>query len=401
MQANMTWRELFIRFSLIFICVGFWRGSLNSISFSLLGIAWLMDGGLYRFNQIIKEPFVQAILLLCVLLLLGLLWGELPEDGRMKWLKYFILLIFIPFYALLSKERLPWVVGALVLSYLGVIALGLYYSLVTGEQGVPFLRMSYLSFSAVLGIGVIVATCLASLQQSIALKMILGIVALALLWMQFHQGGRVLLFATLIATLCLFFFRYRVDIKKFISIAAAVFLIAAIFAANSSVFQNRWAQVKNDIELLQQGNYSSSLGYRLAIWDVGVHGIIERPLLGHGTGAPERYFEHTILTYKDGIYKNLPQFQETSNYHNDWIEITMHIGMLGLLALLFLLRGWYQIFQKNQLSILGVGLLSYIFVAGLTDTFLIFSKAQILLLMVTAVAISWQKQAQRLPEYSG
>lgn len=394
MQTNMTWRELFIRFSLIFICVGFWRGGLNFISFPLLGIAWLMDGGLYRFDRVIKEPFVQAILLLCTLLLLGLLWGELPEDGRMKWLKYFILLIFIPFYALLNKERLPWVVGALVLGYLSVVALGLYYWLVTGEQGVLFLGMSYLSFSAMLGIGVVVVTYLASLKQSIALKIILWIVALVLLWMQFHQGGRALLFATLVAMLCLFFLRYQVDIKRFISIAAAVLLIAAIFAANSPVFQDRWAQVKNDVELLQQGNYSSSLGYRLAMWDVGIHGMIERPLLGHGTGVPERYFERTILTYKNGIYKNLPEFQETSHYHNDWIEIAMHIGMLGLLALLFLFWGWYQIFKKNQLGILGTGLLSYIFVAGLTDTFIIFSKTQIILLMITAVAISWQKQAR-------
>ncbi len=351
-----------------------------------------MDGGLYRFNQAIKEPFIQAILLLCALLLLGLLWSELPEDGRMKWLKYFILLVFIPFYSLLNKERLPWVMGALVTGYLGVLVMGLYYWLVTGDQGVPILGMSYLSFSAMLGIGVIVVTYLTGLNQSIKLKIILWIAVFAVLWMQFHQGGRVFLFATLVAVLCLLFLRYKMDIKQFISISVSVLLIAAIFAANSSIFQDRWAQVKNDIELLQQGNYSSSLGYRLAMWDVGIHGIIERPLLGHGTGVSESYFENTILTYKNGVYKHLPKFQKTSHYHNDWIEIAMHIGIPGILALLFLFGSWYQIFKRNQLGILGAGLLSYIFLAGLTDTFIIFSKTQILLLMITAIAISWKRQ---------
>ena len=175
-------------------------------------------------------------------------------------------------------------------------------------------------------------------------------------------------------------------------ILLSVMSIAVVFAYNSPVFQDRWAQAKNDIELLQQGNYSSSLGYRLAMWDVGLHGIAERPLLGYGTGTPESYFENTILTYKNGIYKNLPEFEETAHYHNDWIEIAMHIGIPGILALLFLLWSWYQIFNRNQLGILGVGLVSYIFLAGLTDTFIIFSRTQVLLLMITAVAISWQRR---------
>ena len=79
MQANITRQELFIRFALVLVCLGFWRSELNFVSFSLLGIAWLLDGGLYRLNQAIKEPIVQAILLLCTLLLLGLFWSELLE----------------------------------------------------------------------------------------------------------------------------------------------------------------------------------------------------------------------------------------------------------------------------------------------------------------------------------
>jgi len=394
MQANITRQEFFIRIALVFICLGFWKGGLNLFSFPLLGMAWLMDGGLDRLNQTIREPFVQAILILCALLLLGLLWGELPEDGRVgraKWVKYYVLLIFIPFHSLLNKERLPWVIGALLINYFSILAIGVYYWLVMGDQGVPPLRMSYLGFSAMLGIGIIVAIYLTVLGQSVKLRIVSGFVALVLLLVQFHQNGRIFLLATLMAVIFLVFLRYRMEIRKFMGIFVSVLMITTILASSSSVFQDRWIQVKTDIELLQQGDYRSSLGYRLAIWDVGLHGIVEHPLLGHGTGAPESYFERTIVTYKNGIYKNLPEFQKTSHYHNDWIEIGMHIGILGMLALLFLYWSWYQIFKKNQLGILGAGLLSYVFLAGLTDAFIIFSKIPILLLMITAIAISWQK----------
>ena len=84
----------------------------------MLIIACLMDGGLYRLHQALKLPLVQAIVLLCTLLLVGLLWSELPDHGKMKWVKYFMLLMLIPFYLLLNKERMPWAVGGLITGYL-------------------------------------------------------------------------------------------------------------------------------------------------------------------------------------------------------------------------------------------------------------------------------------------
>ncbi len=392
MPANISRQELLIRFVLVLVCLGFWRSEVNFVSFPLLGIAWWLDGGLYRLNQTIKEPFVQAILLLCTLLLLGLLWSELPENGRMKWLKYFSLLIFIPFYSLLNRERLPWALGGLVTGYLGVLLVGIYQWLAMGVQGIPLVGMSYLSFSAMLGVGAIVAVGFADMSQSRKLGMLLWIVALTLLFIQFHQNGRILLLATLVAVLLMAFLRYKIEIRRFIGILISVLIVAAIFAYSSPVFQDRLIQAKSDIELLQQGNYSSSLGYRLAMWDVGLHAIAERPLSGYGTGAPERYFDNTILTYKDGIYKDLPGFQKTSHYHNDWIEIGMHIGVPGMLALLFLYWGWYQAFKRNRIAILGAGLLSYIILAGFTDAFIIFSRTPVLLLLITGITMSWHRQ---------
>ena len=62
MPANITRQEFFIRVTLVFICLGFWKGGLNLFSFPLLGIAWLLDGGLHKFNQTIREPFDKQFL---------------------------------------------------------------------------------------------------------------------------------------------------------------------------------------------------------------------------------------------------------------------------------------------------------------------------------------------------
>lgn len=392
MRIPIAWQELFIRFALFFVCIAFWRGDLNIYSFSLLVIAWLMDGGLRRLHQTLKLPLVQAIVLLCVLLLIGLSWGELPDNGRMKWLKYFILLILIPLYALLNKDRAPWAIGGLVTGYLIVLGLGVYQRLVTGEEGVALLNMSYLSFSAMLGAGAIVAAGLACTSRSAVTGSVFWIAALTLIFIQFHQSGRVLLLATLMAIVLQAYLRFRMDVRKFVGIFIALLIAAGIFAYSSPVFQERLLLVKSDIASLQQGHYNSSLGYRLAMWDVGLHAIAEHPLTGYGTGMPGRYFDVTIQTYKGGLYKDLPAFQKTSHYHNDWIEIGMHVGIPGMLALLFLYWGWYQAFKRNGLDILGAGLVAYIVLAGMTDAFLIFSKMPVLLLTITALAVSGYKQ---------
>ena len=383
-------REWFIRLTLIIVCAGFWYSPLNMVSFPLLVVASIIDGGLQRLGQALKLPLVQALVLLCALLLVGLSWSEAPFDGRMKWLKYFVLLIFIPFYLLLNRQRLPWVLVSLIAGYLSVLALGIYQWQTMDAQGIPLLNMSYLSFSAMLGVGVIVATSFACTSRTIPKQLIGAVAALMLLYVQFHQSGRILLLATLISILLLVVLRYRHAIKRMLVIGVSIVTVTAFFAFSSPVLQERLTQLSSDITLLQQGNFSSSMGYRLAMWDVGIHAIAEHPWTGYGTGMPAQYFEQVIETYKGGIYKDLPAFQPTSHFHNDWIEIGMHVGIPGMAALVFLYWGWYRAFQSANVRLLGAGLTGFAWLAGMTDTFLIFSRTPILILLITAIVLCRQ-----------
>ncbi len=69
----------------------------------------------------------------------------------------------------------------------------------------------------------------------------------------------------------------------------------------------------------------------------------------------------------------------------------MHIGMLGFAAYAFLLWSWFQTFKAHQLAILGAALVCFIFLSGLTDNLVFFRQTFYLLLVVTAIGISWHK----------
>lgn len=385
------WRDIFARCALVFFCIALWQKWSLFYAFFLLALAWIIDGGFQKFSRLIEEPLVLGILVFCGVLVLGLLWGDYSDTGQNKWKKYFIFLTFIPFLSLLNKERLPWVIAAFLIGYLCVLLTGSYQWIVSGERGAPFFEISYLAFSAMLGIGIILMAFLGSTCQVRKITLLCWFIAFILLFLQFHQSARGLLLATILALLLLIFLRYRSQGKVFLGILALFMTVILLFAMSSNDFQERLELVESDLNSVLQGDYTTSLGYRLAIWDVGVHGIAERPLLGYGTGMPEIYFEETIQTYKNGIYKNLPEFQKTSHYHNDWIEIGMHLGGLGIFALVFLLWSWFQTLKNHQLSLLGIVLICYVFLAGLTDTFLLYNRIPIILLVVTAIMIYWQR----------
>jgi O-antigen ligase len=325
-------------------------------------------------------------------LALGLLWGDYPEAGRLKWRRYFGFLVFIPFLSLLNKDRLPWAIGGLLAGYFLVLFTGIYQWTIVGVQGVPPFRISYLGFSSMLGIGIILSLYLAATTNQKKAKWGLWLGSLVLLLIQFGQHGRGPMLATLLAAILLIFLSYKAEKKALWSITASLVIVVVVFAYGSNGLQDRLAQVQAEVKLSQQGKYDTSPGYRLAIWDVGLHGILEHPFVGHGTGTPESYFEKTVATYKGGIYKDLPKYLATSHYHNDWIEIGMHAGALGILAFAFLLWSWYQTLKSHRLPVLGAALVCFIFFSGLTDSFALYSKIPTLLLVITAIAISWQKE---------
>ncbi|SEL35610.1 O-antigen ligase family protein [Nitrosovibrio tenuis] len=386
-----AWQNILAKFVLLFFGIALWMKWMSMSAGFIVALVWILDNGHRRLGQIIKEPLVLAILILCAALALGILWGDYPESGRLKWRRYFALLVFIPFLSLLNKDRLPWAIGGLVSGYAIVLMIGIYQCVIAGEQGIPPLDISYLTFSSMLGIGIIISIYLAGESNHKKIKSALWFLTLLLLYVQFNQHGRGPLVATLLGSGLLIFLRYKSEKKVLLSIAVCFIITAVAFAYSGGLYQ-RLAQVQTDIELSQQGKYDTSLGYRFAVWDVGLHGIAEKPLFGHGTGVPEGYFEKTVMTYKGGIYKDLPKYMETSHYHNDWIEIGMHLGAFGLLVFAFLLRSWFQTLKAHSLSIPGAALVCFIFISGLTDTFALYTKVVTFLLVITAVAIVWQKK---------
>ncbi|MBL79139.1 MAG: ligase [Nitrosomonadaceae bacterium] len=396
-QQNIyAWNNLLAKSALFLFGIALWQKGLSFYTYSfshyLLLLAWFLDGGLSKLRIMIKEPFVTAILILCSIMALGILWSDDPNHGFRTWRRYSAFLIFIPYLALLNKNRLHWAIGGILIGYSLVLAMGIYQRFILNAQGISPLGLPYLHFSSMLGIGFLSTLYLSGIMNNNKIKLSLYFLSIFLLFVQFHQDARGILIATIISSIVLISLMYIKKLKVFFAAIAIFFILSSIFAYSSSNFQERTMQAKSNIESLRSGNYDTSLGLRLAWWDVGLHGISERPLLGHGTGMAVNYFNKSAETYKNGLYKNL---KKLVHYHNDWIEIGMHIGALGLITYAYLLWGWFQILKSHQLSIPGATLICFVFLCGITDLLVFFRQIIYLLLVITAIGICWHK-AQKI-----
>ena len=381
------WRDLSAKAALFIFGIVLWHKGAGIAAGSFLILVWILCGGLHQIKSVIKEPLAVAILSLCGVLLLGILWSDWPNSGRFRWDKYLALMIFIPYLSLLNKDRLFWAVGGVVIGYLGVLLAGVYYQFFLGVPGIPPLKMRHLHFSLGIGVGVLMAIYWAGRR----VVMLMFVVAASLLFIQFNLSSRGPLLATCTTTILLIFLSYRHQPKKLlINLTVAIVIIGAS-AYHSSVFQDRFSRIEIELMQSEQGVNDTSVGERRALYEIGLNAILQRPWFGYGTGMAQKAFGEIAESYEGGRFKSVANMHNL-HFHNDLIEMGVYLGLLGILAHLFLLWGWFQSLRVHGLAILGATLVCFIFMAGLTDVILIYGQIPSLLLVITAIAIIWQRE---------
>jgi O-antigen ligase len=390
-QSINDWRDSAAKFALFIFGIVLWHKAAGIAAGSLLILVWILCGGLRQIKSVIKEPLVVAILSLCGVLLLGILWSDWPNSGRFRWDRYLALMIFIPYLSLLNKGRLFWAVGGVVIGYLGILLVGLYYQFFLGVPGIPPLKILYLHFSLGIGIGVLMAIYWAGISENRRMVMLMFVVASFLLFIQFNLSGRGPLLATCTTIILLLFLLHRYQLKKLLGILAVVTVMMGTFAYHSSAFQSRFSLIQTELVQSEQGENNSSTGERRALYEIGINAISQRPWFGHGTGMAQKSFGEVAESYQEGRFKSVVDMQHL-HFHNDLIEMGVHLGLLGISAYLFLLWGWFQSLRVRGLAVLGATLVCFIFMAGLTDVILIYGQIPSLLLVITAIGIVWQKE---------
>lgn len=173
-------------------------------------------------------------------------------------------------------------------------------------------------------------------------------------------------------------------------IAALILISAALFEASGTGIRARIDEAFQQIDnYTEQHDAESSVGVRLEAWRAALINIPKKPLLGW---SPEQYQEQLELQVKNGQVH--PYVLHLSNSHNNYVEVLLFQGVIGLIALLALYLFAFLFFYKRLFSsdriikvmaVCGASFLASFFIFGLTHVILGRNNGVIFFAMTLAI----------------
>jgi len=146
--------------------------------------------------------------------------------------------------------------------------------------------------------------------------------------------------------------------------AVIVVLIVTAFVLNSSIFKQRIAAGKSDLQLYSGGTVTTSMGARFEMWKVSWRNFTENPLIGSGTnGFSPRWM-------REG-YSKIPY--AFNNPHSTYFHLLGNYGISGFAVFLFFLWRLAVTAWRFRETLAGAATGAFLIVfavGGLTNTML-------------------------------
>lgn len=316
-----------------------------------------------------KRKFVfnkPSLLLLAfyVYLIIGLLWTNNMKAGSFD-LEVKMSLAIFPFFMLFLQynlKSLKWVIRSF---YLGLF-LGSFYLLYGATlkfliypsftyffyvELSKFIHPTYLSLYFVVAIGIV----LADLNQSNPL--FFKRKRLAILLISYFFIFTLLLLSkigiiTVLLLVLFYLFRWSIVNKKILYLSLVVILIGGVFYISYEKYSYFNQRVNEMVTGLTESNVkpnNGSTGIRLQIWKQSISIIKEKPIIGYGTGDVK-----DVLVKQYGLAGMDMAKEKQLNAHNQFVQTTISLGILGLILFLyFLYSSVYSGLLTNNLFIVN------------------------------------------------
>ena len=139
----------------------------------------------------------------------------------------------------------------------------------------------------------------------------------------------------------------------------------------------------NDIKLLIDKNYSSSIGLRTLWLSIGIQNLSDEPILGSGVGSYKNSVKHFLEKNTINVKHDLAI---SNNPHNEFVSMSTQLGLFGLsLYILFL----YSLFKEARKKYLAIGAFVIIFVSSFFNS--VFYDNVFGLFIVIMLSLVYQK----------
>lgn len=301
----------------------------------VLAVLWLVTGQFRRLPTMLKNtPVALWSLLLFVYFIVACSYGDGTSNDAITMLKKYRELLFIalllPFLVDERFRRWAWLAFmiASLITVLGSQLMSTRWFCVTAEC-LPYFK-SYITHGIMIAYFAFFIAHKAFDSSGIRQLLFFAILLLCVYNLFFISAGRTgqLIFIFLIAL-----FAVQRFSKKGLLVSV---LIMAVFLSAFISFSNKATRIKDGFvsakaHLIENnaGQGEQSMGARFTFWKYSVQLIDEKPIFGQGTG-----------NFSKAFYRI--SGQKAQNPHNEFLMITVQLGVIGLFFYLgFLFSQYY------------------------------------------------------------
>ena len=305
---------------------------------------FFLEGNLQtKLRQISTSAWTKVVFIFIVYESLSLLWTDNIATG-LDFMRYYWQWFAIFAIALhVKKEQIPAIITAFIAGMFvsEILSYGMFFELWQfhgkgKESPSPF--MHHIDYSVFLAFtSLILLNRILSQRYSPKEKLIMVLFLATILINLFINKGRTGQLAFLVSVIVAVVIHYRISFKALI--LSSVLLGTIFFSAYhfSSQFQHRIAMVQKDIQKMQHGIYHSSIGRRVALLEVGGDIIKREPLLGVGVGDWHEAAKASLLLDDHGFSERVKTYIPKFHFHNQYLQVAVQSGLIGLALLLLLL----------------------------------------------------------------
>ena len=320
------------------------------------------------YSELYKENFFKVCFFIYFILIISCTYSIADQNEVIDSLKKYIKIIYIPFvYYYLKKyknEKMVinfFIYGSsliLVLSYIkyfNFIKFQYFYEYLNFlnfsgiNEGVENTRtvifQNYIIHGVVLSFYSFLCLHVASRNKNYIFYLFSALAFINVLFLNDSRTAYII-----IILLALFSFYTMITNNKIRLVFLLIFCILP-FSSISENFKNRINILNINKISIESENYNSSLGLRYIWAKVGMHNILNDPIIGKGVGS---FYNSITIYFKKYNKSNFESFLG-NNPHNEFISISSQLGILGLLS--FILFLYYLISSSASIMSIATSLI--------------------------------------------
>ena len=304
----------------------------------LLIVLWLLEGSFKKkYLLLSRSKVVLALLTFLLFNMVALMWSEdtIKALGYIK--KYWYLLPTLVLLTSLKKEYIPKILSAFILGMFvsEIISYGVFFELwqfkhATPTNLSPF--MHHIEYSIFLAFTALLLLSRIFSNDTMGTKIFYMLFFITVTGNLFLTEGRTGQIAFILGLFILAIISFKNKFKS-ISISFVLTSVILMLAFNlSNTFHDRIIMGQESlVNVIQNEDYSTSLGSRVGAWIVCKDIMMQNPIVGVGIHDNMNVF-HSIIDEK---YPEMQCMHNTfMHVHNQYLQIFTQLGLVGLFLFL-------------------------------------------------------------------